>query len=55
MIPASLVAKFLEDYPVHVVGAAIHQEHWIPAEDLAAFNDAIVGSIELIASYAAET
>ena len=51
----SVDAKFLEGYPVHVVGAAIHQERWIPAEDLAAFNDAIVGSIALIASYAAET
>lgn len=46
-------AAFLERYPVRKVGASIHRERWIPAEDLNAFNSAIVGSIELIASYPA--
>lgn len=32
-------------YPVHTVGASQHQELWIPAEDLGAFNAAIVGPI----------
>jgi hypothetical protein len=44
-------AAFLDQYPVQRVGAAVHRERWIPAEDLDAFNDAIVGPIELIASY----
>jgi len=44
-------AAFLERYPVHQVGTAVHRERWIPAEDIDAFNDAIVGPIELIASY----
>jgi hypothetical protein len=44
-------AAFLSTYPVQVAGAAYHQEYWIPAEDIDAFNAAIVGSIELIATY----
>jgi len=47
-------AEFLERYPVQSVGARIHRERWIPAEDLAAFNDAIVGPIQLVASYVHE-
>jgi hypothetical protein len=42
---------FLARYEPKTVGAAIHREYWIPAGDLAAFNDAIVGSIDVIASY----
>ena len=39
-------------YPVQTAGsAALHRELWIPADDLDAFNDAIIGAIELIASY----
>jgi hypothetical protein len=44
-------AVFLERYPVQQVGAGVHRERWVPAEELAAFNDAIVGLIEVIASY----
>lgn len=33
-------------YPVRTVGRAHHTELWVPAEDLEAFNDAIVGFIE---------
>jgi hypothetical protein len=29
----------------------MHQEYWIPAEELAEFNQNIVGSIEVIAEY----
>ena len=43
-------AEFLSAYPVQQVGARTHRERWIPAEELAAFNDAIVGPVELIAS-----
>jgi exodeoxyribonuclease VII large subunit len=32
-------AAFLEPYPVQIVGNTTHAEYWIPAEDLAAFND----------------
>lgn len=42
---------FLTRYEPHVVGAREHEEYWIPAEELDAFNDAIVGEIEVIASF----
>ncbi len=44
-------ANFLARYDVQVAGAAVHQEYWIPAEELGAFNEAIVGAIEVIATY----
>jgi hypothetical protein len=42
---------FLRRYEVHQVGSAIHQEYWIPAEDLEEFNRNIVGKIEVIAEF----
>jgi hypothetical protein len=29
----------------------MHLEYWIPAGELAAFNDAIIGEIEVIAEF----
>jgi hypothetical protein len=46
--------EFLGKYPVHTVGARIHQELWIPAEDLTEMNRNIVGLIEVIAEYKGE-
>ena len=43
---------FLRRHEVRVVGARIHVEYWIPAEELEDFNDAIVGEIEVVAEYA---
>src|SRR3982750_4293909 len=31
-------AAFPQRYPVQTVGGRVHQEYWIPAEDLAEFN-----------------
>jgi hypothetical protein len=45
---------FLAKYDVHIVGSRIHAEYWIPDEDLEAFNDAIVDTIEVIGEYRAE-
>ena len=42
---------FIAHYPVQQVGARIHTEHWIPAEELPALNRNIVGLIEVIASF----
>lgn len=39
-------------YEPRIVGARHHEELWIPAEELDAFNAAIVGKIEVIAEYA---
>jgi hypothetical protein len=44
-------ADFLNKYPVKTVGSSIHQEYWIPAEDLAEFNQNIIGQIEVIAKF----
>jgi hypothetical protein len=43
--------NFLARYEVMDVGGRDHQEYWIPADDLPAFNDAIVGAIEVVASF----
>ena len=36
---------FLAHYNVETAGGRMHREYWIPAEDLPAFNGAIVGEI----------
>lgn len=46
-------AEFVSRYPVKTVGAAIHQELWVPAEELAEFNRRIVGLIEVVAEFKA--
>ena len=43
--------NFVEKYQVQTVGDSSHQELWVPAEELAAFNDNIVGEIEVIAEF----
>jgi hypothetical protein len=48
-------AAFMERYPIHQVGAAHHTEWWIPAEDLEALNDQIVGLIEVIHRFELQT
>lgn len=42
---------FVDRYPVQKVGGAHHTEWWVPAEDLEALNDDIVGLIEVIGEY----
>jgi len=44
-------ADFLRGYEVQTVGSAIHQEYWIPAEELHKLNRNIVGPIEVIAEF----
>jgi hypothetical protein len=43
--------SFMGRYAVQTVGSAHHTEWWIPAEDLEALNDHIVGLIEVIGEY----
>ncbi len=42
---------FLDAYDIQDAGGRSHQEYWIPAEDLNAFNDAIVGQIEVTSRF----
>lgn len=44
-------AQFLSRYAVQTVGASVHQEYWVPADELAAFNAHLVGPIEIVASF----
>jgi hypothetical protein len=44
-------AEVADRYPVQIVGGATHRELWVPAEELAAFNAAIVGDIEVIVEF----
>ena len=42
---------FLNKYDLQLAGGRAHQEYWIPAEELADFNAAIVGEIEVVAEF----
>ncbi|MGO9842680.1 MAG: hypothetical protein ACLPZF_16000 [Candidatus Acidiferrales bacterium] len=46
--------SYLSKFEVHTVGGSIHKEYWIPAEELANFNAAIFGIIEVIAEFHSE-
>lgn len=43
--------EFLDRYDIQQAGGRTILEYWIPAEDLAEFNDHIVGLIEVVAEY----
>ena len=43
--------RFLDKYSVQQSGGSAHLEYWIPAEDLEAFNGAIIGKIEIVAEF----
>jgi hypothetical protein len=47
----SLPAAFLAKYNVENVGGPIHNELWVPAEELEDFNDHIIGLIEVTQSF----
>jgi hypothetical protein len=47
----SVLATYLERFDRQIVGARHHEEYWIPAEELDAFNDAIVGAIEVVRTF----
>jgi hypothetical protein len=43
--------EFMDRYEIRKVGGAHHTEWWVPAEELEALNDHIVGPIEVIGEY----
>jgi hypothetical protein len=47
----AVCSDFLRRYPVQKVGASVHLELWVPAEELDEFNRHIVGNIEIIAEF----
>lgn len=43
---------YIEKFPIKTVGAqSLHEEYWIPAEEMQEFNDNIVGKIEVISTF----
>lgn len=46
-----VLKSYLDDYEVQEAGGQSHREYWIPAEELDAFNVAIVGKIEVVREY----
>ncbi len=47
----SVNLDFISKYEKHNVGGSIHEELWIPAEELGELNRNLVGPIEVIAEY----
>jgi len=47
----SLQADFLKKYKIQNVGGPIHNELWVPADELEEFNNNIIGEIEVTQSY----
>lgn len=43
--------EFLKTHPIRQVGDVTHREYWIPAGELAQFNQHIVGGIEVVAEF----
>lgn len=44
---------YLKRFPVQNVGGAIHNELWVPAEELEEFNTHIVGTIDVVSKFEA--
>ena len=47
----AVAQPYVDQFEVHQVGAATHRELWVPAQELEAFNQHILGQIEFIAAY----
>jgi hypothetical protein len=45
---------YLDRFEPRQVGAAMHQEYWVPADALPEFNRHIVGPIEVVAEFRGE-
>lgn len=46
--------SFADRYPVRTVGGSVHQELWVPAEELPELNRNIVGLLEVLAKFTDE-
>jgi hypothetical protein len=42
---------FLDNYNVQQAGGSAHSEYWIPTEQMTAFNEAIIGEIEVVVEF----
>jgi hypothetical protein len=48
-----VLRSYLDRYEAQEAGGRDHLEYWIPADDLDAFNAAIVGEIEVVREFQA--
>jgi hypothetical protein len=46
-----VLTAVLGRYQRRTVGSSMHEEYWIPAEELPAFNAALIAPIEVIAEF----
>jgi hypothetical protein len=46
-------SDYLDKFPVQTAGARVHQEYWIPAQELEEFNRHIIGCIEFVSEFRA--
>jgi hypothetical protein len=44
-------SDYLSRFPAQTAGSRVYREYWIPEKELDAFNQQIVGTIEVIAAY----
>ena len=44
-------SEYLKHREIKTVGGSVHQEYWIPAEELPEFNRNIVGRIEVLSEH----
>ena len=49
-----LSEEYVQKYPVQNVGGEIHNELWVPADELEEFNNNIVGLIRVVCSFFGE-
>lgn len=44
-------AEYASRFPKKIVGSRVHEELWVPAEELVEFNSKIIGKIEVIHAF----
>ncbi|MFY7963949.1 MAG: ADP-ribosylation/crystallin J1 [Chitinophagaceae bacterium] len=49
-----LYDSFLQQYPIQNAGGEIHNELWVPAEELDTFNNNIIGDIRIVKTFIGE-
>jgi hypothetical protein len=50
----NLPEDYLQQFPIQNVGGEIHNELWVPAEQLEEFNSKIIGEISVVKSFYGE-
>lgn len=46
-----VLKSYLDSYDIQEAGGRAHLEYWIPAAEMSAFNDAIVGQITVVQEF----